>query len=102
MKTVTAERRAGRIELRITGFDNTRAMQDAGFQFYDRGGAAIGGMIRTSTAKDFEEYFAKPTPGGTFSLGASFPVTGDINQVAGVEVELRNTTGTGRAGRLSF
>jgi hypothetical protein len=102
MSTITGTRANGRIDLRISGFDNVRAMREAGFQFYDRTGAPVGGLIRTTVTDAFNKYYATSTLGGLFSLTASFPVIGDIESITSVEVELTNNQGTARSSKAQF
>ena len=100
--TIALARANGRIELRVSGFDNVRAMREAAFQFYDRAGAPVGGMIRSAVTDAFNRYFATSTLGGLFALTASFPVVGDIDAVVGVEVELSNNQGAARSAKIAF
>jgi hypothetical protein len=102
LSTITLLRANGRIDLRVSGFDNVRAMREAAFQFYDRAGVPIGVMIRSTVTDAFNKYYATSTLGGLFALTASFPVLGDIDAVTGVEVELTNNQGAARSAKIAF
>jgi hypothetical protein len=51
-----------------------------------------------STA-DFARYFAGTDVGGSFTLRAVFPVTGDAAQVASFEMSLGDSIGTAKSAR---
>jgi hypothetical protein len=83
------------IILSLAGFDNTHAASSLAFTFYDTSGKAIApGLIQSDIAGPFADYYrAHPEAGGVFKLQARFPVTGDITQVAGVDVQFTNPAG---------
>jgi hypothetical protein len=83
----------GAIEIRVTGFDNTRTLGALSFTFYDGAGKAIASS-HSDAAGDFARYFAGSDLGGVFLLRAVFPVSGDASQVASCEVALTNAAGT--------
>jgi hypothetical protein len=101
--TATGVRQGGRLELRINGFDNTRAPAQASFWFYNTAGNLIGQVIRTPVTDAFVEYFSRTSLGGQFSMAASFPVTGgDITTIGSYEMELTNAQGATRSARVAF
>ena len=98
----TARSGAG-LEIRITGFDNARTAGPLAFTFYDRTGASLApGAIRADGSAAFAKYFGQSETGGAFLLRAAFPVTGDPSLVDAVEVELANSAGATRSGRVKF
>ncbi|MCX6630261.1 MAG: choice-of-anchor D domain-containing protein [Candidatus Solibacter sp.] len=101
--TAQGVRSASALEIRITGFDNTRSLGALSFLFYDAAGNAIApGAIRTDATADFARYFAASDLGGVFFLRAVFPVTGDAALVASCEVTLTNSAGSAKTQRTSF
>lgn len=99
----TAARSGSTIDVRVSGYDNTRTVSEVAFTFYTKTGQALSGMpIRVAVARDFASWWTSSTLGGMYSLKASFPVTGDAAQVTAVEVQLTNTSGTTKTERLSF
>ena len=98
-----AVRSAGALEIRITGFDNTRTLGALSFTFYDAAGNPIApGAIPADAAADFAKYFAGSDLGGVFLLRAVFPVTGDVALVAYGEATLANSAGSSKTQRTSF
>jgi hypothetical protein len=96
-------RSAGTLEIRITGFDNTRSLGALSFTFYDAAGDPIApGAIRTDAAADFARYFAASDLGGVFLLRAVFPVTGDTSRVAFCDATLANSAGSAKTQRTAF
>ena len=94
---------AGSVELRLTGFDNTRTLSQLTFTFYDAAGNAIGpGAITSDVTKDFAQYFKTSDAGGVFLLRAVFPVTGDASRVAAFEASLANSIGLAKTARTVF
>jgi hypothetical protein len=88
----------GVITLDVAGFDNTRTASAMTFRFLDSGGHVIGGKpISADVSAAFQQYFAAAPAGGTFSLQAIFPVTGNVSQVDSVAVGFTNTAGTSSA-----
>jgi hypothetical protein len=79
----------------LSGFDNTHAASALAFTFYDTTGKAVApGLIQSNVTGAFANYYqANPQAGGAFNLQATFPVTGDITQVATVEVQFTNPAG---------
>ena len=83
------------ILLSLSGFDNTHAASALAFTFKNASGKVIPpGLIQSNVASAFANYYqTNPLVGGTFKLQATFPVTGDITQVATVEVGFTNPAG---------
>jgi hypothetical protein len=101
----TASAATNQIIVSLTGFDNTHAASMLAFTFYNAAGQPIpsynaagqpdpSGLIQANVAGDFASYYtANPSAGGAFALQATFPVSGDITQVASVEVQFTNPVG---------
>lgn len=97
-----ANRRVSDIDVQLSGFDNTRSAGKFNFTFYDKAGNVVQpGAIPVDATGDFGRYFAISRVGGAFLMRATFPVGGDASQIAGVEVELVNTSGSTRTQRLN-
>jgi hypothetical protein len=96
-------RSTSNVEVRITGFDNTRTIGALSFAFFDAAGNALtASAIQTDASGDFAKYFAGTDLGGTFLLRAVFPVTGDASRIASCDVTLANSTGSSKAPRVLF
>jgi len=102
VESVRPTRMTNSLELRLTGFDNTRTCTELAFTFYDRGGRPLGAPVRSAVSDLFQDYFRASSLGGIFALQALFPVAGDTSEIAGVEVELKNSAGTAKTARASF
>ncbi len=103
LESASGARTASGLELRATGFDNTRSAGTLRFTFYDRAGKMIQpGAIEVDSATDFRRYFDSANAGGMFALRAVFPVTGPADQIAGAEIEMVNSAGSARSERISF
>ena len=91
----TASAEVTQIIVALTGFDNTHAASTLSFTFHDTSGKAISpGLIQTNVAGDFATYYQTyPSAGGAFALQATFPVSGDVTQVASVQVQFTNPAG---------
>jgi hypothetical protein len=91
-----AVRQAPNLVLTVVGFDNTHTAGPLSFLFYDLSGKAL---MPTAISYDATNAFQQnvfqngKNPGGTFSLQASFPVTGDVTQVGSVAVTMKNSAG---------
>jgi hypothetical protein len=101
IQSATAARSSGSIELRVTGFDNTRSAGTVVYTFYDAAGNALP-AITVDNSADFRAWFAESDLGGLFGLRAVFPVTGDGSRITGFAVEMRNSAGNAVTGRLPF
>ena len=101
--TATGVRRVSDLDVSLTGFDNTYSASTLAFTFYDKSGAVLRpGVIQADATPQFHQYFSATTTGGAFALRATFPVTGDASQVAGVDVQLTNSAGVVKTQRISF
>jgi len=96
-----ARRNGSNLEIDITGFDNTRGVGSLNFRFFDKSGNPIG-VLSTTPADQFKNYFDQSNLGGVFRLRASFPVTGDATIVGSVLVEIANSVGRTDLQRLNF
>jgi hypothetical protein len=96
-----ATRSAAGIDLRVTGFDNTRSAGPITYTFYDTAGNALAPISADYTA-DFASFFAGSDQGGAFALRSVFPVTGDASKIAEFAVQMTNLTGTATTGRVKF
>jgi hypothetical protein len=100
---VNVTRGSNILQVDITGFDNTRSASTLDFTFYDRTGAVIAGTpVRADASNAFKQYFQQSTVGGMFTLRATFPTTGDVSQISGLEVSAANSAGTANSARTSF
>lgn len=96
-------RRVNDLDVSITGFDNTYSASQLAFTFYDKSGATMQpGVIRVDATSDFRLYFNSSQTGGAFGLLATFPVSGDATQVAGVDVQITNSVGVAKTQRIAF
>ena len=96
-----ATSRANELDVVIAGFDNTYSVGVMSFAFFDRSGAAITSLSADFTA-NFKAFFQGQTAGSSFLMRVSFPVTGDVTQVGGVNVTLSNAAGVVSTPRLNF
>lgn len=87
-----AIRSSGSIEIRVTGYDNTRTLAGLNFTFYDTSRNAIASLY-SDAAADFAKFFATSDLGGAFLLRAVFPLTGDAAQISFCDVTLTNAAG---------
>jgi len=100
--TMTATRRAGNLDIQVTGFDNTYAAGAMVFTFFDTSGQTLQpGAILADFTQAFRAFFTTTKAGSAFQVRVSFPVTGDTSGIAGVEMKLSNGAGTTTA-HLTF
>jgi hypothetical protein len=98
-----AQRTSAGLDLRLDAFDNTRSASSMTFTFFDQKGTPLPpGAITVDASAALRQFFASSDRGGVFSLHAFFPVNGNPNQVASVEVEMTNSSGTAQTARLPF
>jgi len=101
--SVEGVRSAAALQVRVTGFDNTRTAGPLTFTFFDAAGNAVApGAIRTDATASFASYFQNSGLGGSFLLTAVFPVTGDPSQVGAFQVQIANSVGTVPTARTAF
>lgn len=95
LDTATGLRKAGELDVSLTGLDNTYSASQLSFTFYDTTGATVQpGAIPVNVSSIFQQYFASTQVGGMFALLARFPVTGDTSQIGSVTVQMTNSAGT--------
>ncbi|HXI41064.1 MAG TPA: choice-of-anchor D domain-containing protein [Bryobacteraceae bacterium] len=99
--TAQAQHTSAGLDVRVSGFDNTRTISKIIFTCFDRKGTALNpGAITVDTSAAFQEFFASSDLGGVFALHAFIPVIGRAAQVAAVEVQITNAAGTAQTSRL--
>ncbi len=95
LDTATGLRKAGELDISLTGLDNTYTASQMVFTFYDLAGAMVQpGAISANASSLFQQYFATTQVGGLFALLAKFPVTGDTSQIGSVTIQITNSSGT--------
>ena len=99
-----AVRNGSMLELEITGYDNTRTLNQLSFTFFGANSQPIApGAIKVEAGADFRRYFeARTTTGGAFTLKAVFPVAGPIGNITATEIEVTNTSGAAQSGKTSI
>lgn len=90
-----------RLDVTLTGFDNTYSMGAMTFRFYDSSGNQIGAAVPADFSAAFRSFFTSGSGGSTFRVTVTFPAKNNGSIVA-VEADLTNTAGTARVGRLTF
>jgi hypothetical protein len=91
------------LEVEITGYDNTRSVDELAFTFYTtRGEMVQPGAIRVKSGADFHRFFETSTAGGVFSLKAVFPVAGSLSDISSTEVQLTNSPGATSSGKIAI
>lgn len=89
------------VEVEIAGWDNTRAVSELSFTFFDKSGKEVApGAIRVDATEEFRRHFDTAGVGGVFLLRAVFPVTGGAGVIDAVQAALLNPAGTGQTGTL--
>ena len=96
-----ATSRANELDVVVAGFDNTYTIGAMSFAFVDRSGGPITSLPADFTT-NFKTFFQGQTAGSSFLMRVSFPVTGDVSQVGGVNVTLTNAAGGITTPRLNF
>jgi len=96
-----ATSRANELDVVIAGFDNTYSIGAMSFAFFDRSGASITSLSADFTA-NFKAFLQGQTAGSSFLMRVSFPVSGDVTQIGGVNVTLTNAAGVVITPRLNF
>jgi hypothetical protein len=104
LQSATVQALDQRVTLRLTGYDPRRDLSKVAFTFYLRDGqTAVPGRMEADLTAAFRSYFAEQgNTGGAFVLHVQFPVSGTISELAGLEVEAINGTGTARSQRLAI
>ena len=96
-----ATSRANELDVVLAGFDNTYSIGAMSFAFFDRSGASITSLSADFTA-NFKAFLQGQTAGSSFLMRVSFPVSGDVTQIGGVNVTLTNAAGVVTTPRLNF
>ena len=103
ISSATGVRRVGDLDVSVVGFDNTYSASRLAFTFVDANGNIIQpGTIQVDETSAFHTYFTSGQNGGAFSLRATFPVTGDVNQVSSVQVGMTNSAGVTQTQQIPF
>lgn len=96
---VALVRTANGFEVQVTGFASTRQVTGATFRFSPAPGASLATTeLSVPVATAFENWFsgeASRQYGGQFLLTVSFNVQGSVTHIAGVQVTLSNSAGSG-------
>jgi hypothetical protein len=92
----TAVRKAPNLIITLNGFDNTYSSGQLQFTFYDTTGRPINSTpIQVNANSAFHDHFFNGNQvGGAFGMQASFPVSGDVNQIGSFGVALANSAGS--------
>ena len=94
LDTASALRKAGELDVSLTGLDNTYSASQLSFTFYNLTGAVVQpGAIPVNASSIFQQYFASTQVGGMFALLAKFPVTGDTTQIGSLTIQITNSSG---------
>jgi hypothetical protein len=101
LSAAVATRTAAAIEVRLTGFDNTRTAGEVVYTFYDAAGNALP-PIAVDNRAEFASYFGSSDAGGRFVLTAVFPVTGDASSIVEFAAQMSNSAGLAATGRVRF
>jgi len=98
-----AQRTSAGLDLKLSGFDNTRSASKIIFTFFDQNATALSpGAITVASAGAFQQFFESSDLGGVFGLHAFFPVTGNPAQVDSVQIEMVNSAGSMQTGKVRF
>jgi hypothetical protein len=91
------------VQLQVNGWDNTRSISQAVFNFFDSAGNGIAPTnITVATGAAFQQYFPGSDLGGVFGLTAFFPITGDSDLVVTAVVQLTNSAGAVQSEQITF
>ena len=95
------------VQVILKGFDSSQATSGLTFEFYATDGSVVSpGLISLNSTdptsdldatSDFSNYYQNPNyspTAGKFQVTATFPVSGDVTQIAKVVVTLSNPSGT--------
>jgi hypothetical protein len=102
IERLIATRFPDRMELAITGFDNTYSAGHALFRFYDTNGQPMNVAIPADFTTQFRDFYSRNPGGSTFTARVAFPVSGSSTSIAEMEAEFATTAGTTRTDRLKF
>lgn len=100
---VKASKNGSMLEVEITGYDNSRSVEQLSFTFYSARGVALQpGAIRVDGSADFRRFFENSATGGGFTLKAIFPVAGAISEIASAEIDISNVAGSTGSGKIQM
>jgi hypothetical protein len=100
---VKASRAGSMLEIEITGYDNSRSVNQLSFTFYSARGEVIQpGAIRVDSSTDFRRFFENSVTGGAFTLKAVFPVAGAITDISAADVSIANAAGPTASGKIQM
>ncbi len=103
LDTVTAIRQFSALDVALSGFDNTYSASQLAFTFYDITGKEMPqGAIDVNATATFQQYFSSTQAGGSFSMLATFPVTGNTAEIGFVTAEITNSAGTTTAQQIAI
>ena len=92
----------GLAEVLLTALDNTHTVSKVAFTFYlTSGQTAQPGRVESDVSAAFRDFFMA-SKGGSFTLRATFPVSGTVSELASVDVALTSTAGTTTVNRVSL
>lgn len=97
-----ATRFLDRIEVVLTGFDNTFSAGSMLFRFYNANGQLVTAPMPADFTPDFRSFYTNSPGGSAFKVTLKFPLSGDGLKVANMEAEFANTAGTTRTSKLTF
>ncbi len=100
--TAIGSTRAGFIDVQLVGYDNTYSAGVMSFTFYDTSGHPIGGALNPDFTSSFRDYLSKSQAGGVFKAAITFPASGDVSQVGGVDIQLTNAAGIATLQRVTL
>jgi hypothetical protein len=101
--TAIGSSRAGFVDVQLVGYDNTYSAGVMSFTFYDTGGHPLrGGALSADFTNSFRDYLSKSQAGGVFKAVITFPASGDVTQVGGVDIQLTNSAGTTTLQRVTL
>jgi hypothetical protein len=98
-----AQRTSAGLDLKLSGFDNTRSASKMTFTFFDQSASALSpGAITVDSSAAFRQFFGSSDLGGVFGLHAFFPVIGNPAQVDSVQIAIVNSAGTVQTEKVRF
>ncbi len=98
-----ALRQSPNLVITLDGYDNTYTAGQLSFVFYDTNGNQMNAnaMAVDATSNFHQYFFTNNAAGGSFSMQASFPVTGDATKIGAVGITMTNSAGQATT-KLSF
>jgi hypothetical protein len=103
LTSASVTRRVSDLDVVVQGFDNTYSLGRMSFTFYDASGNVISAPIAADFSAAFANFFhAQTTPGSTFLMRVTFPVSGDATLIKSADVTLANSAGSVKTQKLNF